>query len=126
MPSFSPCLKKAPAGHSTLNARERKAVNATIGARKELDGNIKHTGASKALAVLSSCLDAHGLVLDMVTGDMLMGEKGSRHLTISRRAPEGSDPFTPGVQIENSRVCFTWENLGTQFAPRVEVIAYLS
>lgn len=111
----------------TLKANERRAINNEITKHKELDGNVKVDSLGKALTVLTNALDKVGYNLDMVTGDILLGDKGSRLLTF-RRKSTSPDPFTEGTEIENSRISFNWEVTSTDDAglKRYEVVAYAS
>jgi hypothetical protein len=83
----------------------------------------KHLG--KVLTIITQALDVVGFQLDMVTGDLLLGEKGQRLLPYSRKS---IDPKTDPIQIQNSRISFTWENMNPdKFGPKnIEIIAYPS
>jgi hypothetical protein len=111
----------------TLKANERKAINNEITKHKELDGNVKVDSLGKALTVLTNALDKVGYNLDMVTGDILLGDKGTRMLTF-RRKSTSPDPFIEGTEIENSRISFNWEVTSTDDSgiKRYEVVAYAS
>lgn len=112
---------------STLKANERKAINDEITKHKELDGNLKVDSLGKALTILTNALDSVGYNLDMVTGDLLLGDKGNRSL-IFRRKSTSTDPFVEGTEIENSRISFNWEVTSTDDSglKRYEVVAYAS
>jgi hypothetical protein len=111
----------------TLKADERKAINNEITKHKELDGNVKVDSLGKALTVLTNALYKVGYNLDMVTGDILLGDKGSRLLTFHRKSTS-PDPFVKGTEIENSRISFNWEVTSTDDSglKRYEVVAYAS
>jgi len=47
--------------------------------------------------------------------------KGRLSIPFRRSSEEDCMP-----DIENNRIVFAWENLGTQFKPRFEFIAYVS
>ena len=115
------------ASEGTLKANERKAINNEITKHKELDGNIKVDGLGKAVTVLANALDNVGYTLDMVRGDILLGDKGSRMLEF-RRKSTSTDPFMEGPAIENSRISFNWEVTSTDDSglKRYEVVAYAS
>jgi hypothetical protein len=111
-----------------ISAAERRKINNIIHKRPELGGNVKfpqHGGKSKAIGILANALKEAGFVLDMVTGDLLLGDKGSRMLTF-RRESTNPDPFIEGEEIKNSAIHFNWENLGTQEDPNFEIVAYAS
>jgi hypothetical protein len=117
---------------STLTARERRLLNNAIHKEPILGGNEKVGKLGKALAVLTRVLSDSGFVLDMVPGDLLLGDKGNRALSFRRALPEGSDPFDEGQEVD-SKVSFNWENLDAsnsqerQFdAKRYEVVVYLT
>lgn len=94
-----------------------------------LGGNMKVDSISKGLHELGNILDSCGYNLEMVTGDMIMGEKGNILLKFSRKT---DNPFIEGVEIENSRISFAWENLelpdkdGFQSKKKYEILAYLT
>jgi hypothetical protein len=94
-----------------------------------LGGNLKVDSISKGLQEVGNILDSCGYNLEMVTGDMIMGEKGSILLKFSRKT---DNPFIEGVEIENSRISFSWENIespdkdGFQSKKKYEILAYLT
>ena len=109
-----------------LTPKEKKLISNEMGKYKELGGNIKFNrqgGKGVAIGIISKALSAVGFELDMVTGDILLGEKGNRLLSFSR---SGIGEM-PSVPVVNSRISFSWENLsGDQFNPNIEVIAYVT
>ena len=114
----------------TLKSPERIKINNKFHSYGELGGNIKLDKKEKALSIITKILNDFGFSLDMVSGDMLMGEKGNRLLTF-RVNTSGEDQFSEGLEVTNSRVSFTWENmerpqLDSGKSPRWEVIAYLT
>jgi hypothetical protein len=117
---------------STLTTRERRILGNAISKEPVLGGNEKVPKLGQALNVLSRVLSDNGFVLDMVSGDILMGHKGNRALPFRRALPEGSDAFDEGQEID-SRISFNWEDLNAsssaqrQLDPKnYEVIAYLT
>jgi len=97
---------------------EKKLIAKNLEVFPELKGLKKLESFKSTLGLISKALDAAGFELDMVTGDILLGQKGTRLLTFSKKG---------GESVGNSRINFTWENLsGDQFNPRYEVIAYVS
>ena len=105
---------------SKLTAMERKKLNNAISARGELSGNIRykqHGGKSKALALLTQLLNSMQFKLHMVSGDEILGDKGSKKLTFSRMND---------TEITNSFVVFNYENLGDMENPNFEITVYVS
>ena len=113
----------------TINKKERIKITNHIHSSKMLGGNLKVDSISKGLQEVGNILDSCGYNLEMVTGDMIMGEKGSILLAFSRKT---DNPFIEGVEIENSRISFSWENLespdkdGFQSKKKYEILAYLT
>jgi hypothetical protein len=95
---------------SILTAAEKQKINKTL-THIGLDGNGRFEKVSRGLLYITRGLDAVGFSLDMVSGDIIMGDKGSRMLPFRRKAYEGQDVFTENPEIENSRIYITWENL---------------
>lgn len=93
---------------SKLTASEKKKISNEMHKYKELGGTVKVPKLGVALNKIQMALDAAGFQLDMVSGDMLMGNKGNRLLPF-RRKSTSDDPYSEGSAIENSRINFTWE-----------------
>lgn len=114
---------------STINKKERIKLQNALHKSNVLGGNTKVDSISKGLLEVGNALDSCGYNLQMVTGDMILGPKGNILLAFSRK---GENSFVDGVEIENSRISFTWENLEKiekgNFEPkkRYEIIAYLT
>lgn len=113
-----------------LSDKERKKINNEFNIKGELGGNIKVDQKGKALNIISTILDKYGYSLDMVSADIIMGDKGNRLLPY-RKKGDPSDPFSEGPEVINSKVSFTWENMEEPFhvsnkSPRWEIIAYLT
>ena len=113
---------------STINKKERIKIQNALHKSNVLGGNTKVDSISKGLFEVGNALDACGFNLQMVTGDMILGPKGNILLSFSRK---GENSFVDGVEIENSRISFTWENLekvegGFEGKKRYEIIAYLT
>jgi len=112
-----------------INKEERIKITDHIHSSKMLGGNLKVDSISKGLQEVGNILDSCGYNLEMVTGDMIMGEKGSILLKFSRKT---DNPFIEGVEIENSRISFSWENIespdkdGFQSKKKYEILAYLT
>jgi hypothetical protein len=112
-----------------INKKDRIKITNHIHGSKMLGGNLKVDSISKGLHEVGNILDSCGYNLEMVTGDMIMGEKGSILLKFSRKT---DNPFIEGVEIENSRISFSWENIespdkdGFQSKKKYEILAYLT
>lgn len=104
-----------------ITASERRKLSNAFHKYPELEGNKKVESLGQGLSVIHMCLDDLGFELDMVTGDMLLGQSGSRNFTYRRKDPTGMSK-----EIENSRIVFTWTNLGDEFNKRYEIVAYPS
>lgn len=111
----------------TITAKEKKLIAKNLEAFPELKGLKKLESFKSTLGMISKALNDVGFELDMVTGDILLGQKGSRLLTFSRSEVEAFGRILPSESVVNSRINFTWENLNRdQFDPKYEVIAYLT
>ena len=112
-----------------LSKKERIKITNQIHGSKMLGGNMKVDSISKGLHEVGNILNSCGYNLEMVTGDMIMGEKGNILLKFSRKT---DNPFIEGIEIENSRISFAWENLelpdkdGFQSKKKYEILAYLT
>jgi hypothetical protein len=97
-----------------------------------LDGNGRFPKIEAGLAAVTNSLSELGLQLDMVTKDVIMGDKGSRNFIFRRANDQGQDPFTEKPEISNSRIVFSWERMdgpSAQYphAPhKFEILAYAS
>jgi len=97
-----------------------------------LDGNGRFEKIEAGLAAVTNALSSLGFQLDMVSKDMIMGDKGSRNFIYRRSNAPGQDPYTEKPEISNSRIVFTWERLdgpSSQYpdAPhKFEILAYAS
>lgn len=124
---FRPLQEAGPDRLSFLTAKERKQINAALHANPIFGGIKKVYEARDAISPLAEALTSVGFTLDMVSGDLLMGDRGSRQLSFRRLHPEA---FEEHPMIDNSRISFTWEDLGygrnNAEAPSVEIIAYVS
>ena len=89
-----------------ISPAERRKIAAQIYKFPVLGGNVKVSKPSEALKFIQQALDKVGFQLDMVSGDMLLGDKGSRLLPYSRTPV---NPTDEGEQVGNSRISFTWE-----------------
>ncbi len=114
-----------------LLPKEQRAIGAAF-AKVGLDGNGRFEKKEHGLQAVTNALWELGFQLDMVSADMIMGDKGMRNFIFRRKNPEGADPFTELPEISNSRIVFNWEALDRpshQYpnAPSVfEILAYAS
>lgn len=109
-----------------LTKPERRMITDSL-TQYGLDGNGRFGNTSKAITALSRALDAVGFQLEMVAGDILLGDKGSRLLPF-RKELETIKIGEEHPEVENSRIYFNWEKLGTdkEGNPVFEVLCYPS
>jgi hypothetical protein len=70
-----------------INASDRKKISDEMHKYPVLGGNEKVHNPDKAIKYVAKALDDAGFSLDMVTGDILLGDKGQRLLPFSK-APQ--------------------------------------
>ena len=97
-----------------IDAKQKKEI------RKWLDcpilkGTERVEKKEKGLQEITWRLAMAGFNLGMVTGDLILGDRGSRLLEFSARGQ--------CERVENCRISFSWEKLDEN---RVEVLAYLT
>ena len=109
-----------------LLPKEKKAIHKKM-AEVGLDGNGRFGNPSKAVSVLGGALKDVGFHLDMVHGDLILGDKGHR-LLVFRRTGENVSPLEEHPEVVNSRISFSWEKLGydNEGHPKYEVLCYPS
>jgi hypothetical protein len=103
---------------------ERTRIARALMCSDLLRGLDRNQSKPRALWAIHEALTKCGFVLDMVSADIIMGDKGQRCLSFSRQDDliDGD-----GVRIENAAICFVWENLAaTVESPRWEFLAYVS
>lgn len=107
----------------SLDARTKAQINSELRS-VGLDGNGRFQESDEGISIIWEALKNNGFVLaDAVSKDLFMGPKGNRKLRIQHLGPDPQDAFTPGSDIENSFVVYTWQEL----APgKFEILAYLS
>lgn len=106
---------------TTITATERAKITNAILDKNVLRGLDRSKSKGYAIAEVADALRNSGFELELVPGDILLGNKNTRRLSFYRK---GMDQM--GV-IKNSDVVFTWEKVGgTMEAPHFEFIAYLS
>ena len=103
-----------------LTAPLRKALNDDCYDSPVLSGRDRNITLGSAVSALSAMMDRHGFSLDMVCGDILLGDSGNRLLPFRVKH---EDSFSEHPMIENSRAVFAWEKMEDN---RVEVVAYIS
>lgn len=111
-------LSTASATHLTVS--ERKAITKGILSCDLLRGLDRTKTKGQALGAINAILNEQGFFLNMVPGDIIMGDHGNRSLPFSRQGQDQS--------IENASITFVWEELsGIKWgAKRWEFIAYVS
>ena len=109
-----------------LLPKEKKAIHKKM-AEVGLDGNGRFGNPSKAVSVWGGALKDVGFHLDMVHGDLILGDKGHR-LLVFRRTGENVSPLEEHPEVVNSRISFSWEKLGydNEGHPKYEVLCYPS
>ena len=105
-----------------LTAPERRKINNAL-RPTGLDGNGRFDGLGRAISAANNAMSPFGISTDMVTGDLLLGDQGSRVFTLIRTFTqgaehEGQDP----VELKNSRLSFSWYKMNNGY----EVVAYAS
>jgi hypothetical protein len=119
-------VAEAGAAVDKLSNSERSKISSAF-AKAGVDGNGRFEKKEHGIQAVSQALSSLGFQLDMVSGDLIMGEKGSRTLRFRRANAQGQDPFTEQPAIENSYIVFNWENLSGPGQPaRFEVQCYAS
>lgn len=119
---------KEKSDETKITTSERNKISAAF-AKVGLDGNGRFEKKEQGLAAVTSVLDQMGFQLDMVSGDMIMGDKGNRTFIFRRKNDPGQDPFSEKPEISNSRIAFVWENMGSSSpdaSSRFEILAYAS
>ena len=132
-----------------IDASERRKIANELHKYPVLQGNEKVHKPSEALKYITKALNDAGFQLNMVTGDILLGDKGQRLLSFSRapnpmyvspemaldagdRSMAGSlySGSEEGEEITNSRISFAWEV--TSVSPtnslekKFEIVAYVT
>ena len=110
-----------------FRAKQRRLLTGKLAESKILGGTQRVDGKGQGVNEVARVLGEAGYSLDMVAGDLLLGDHGTRLLSFRKANAEGADPFSEEPQYENCRVSFTWENISPRYSlPRYEIIAYLS
>ena len=94
-----------------ISNSERTKISAAF-SKAGVDGNGRFNNASKGISAVSVALDSVGFNLDMVSGDIILGDKGNRLLPYRRKT---TDSNIESPEIKNSRIAFNWEKLGDKF-----------
>ena len=106
----SPKQNKADKMVSNISQAERNKLHDSL-KKRGVDGNGRFDKKEHGLREVSNALDECGFILDMVSADIIMGDKGSRMLPFRRKNDEGADIYSEKPMIENSRLVFNWERL---------------
>ena len=119
--------KKVSAGNTyKVSTKDKRNISKSL-EKYGLDGNGRFGNPSKGISTLSKALDEAGFQLDMVSGDILLGDKNTR-LLIYRKVSETTKEFEEHPEVTNSRISYTWELLRTDEDgnPVYEILAYPS
>jgi len=114
-----------------LTSSERNLISVEF-KKAGLDGNGRFEKKEHGLRAVTDALSSLGFQLDMISSDMIMGDKGSRQFIFRRKNDPEQDPFTEKSEITNSRIVFNWEKLdGPTFSypnspNKYEILAYAS
>ena len=99
-------------GYSYKIGTPEKNNISKILAKYGLDGNGRFGNPSKGVSALAKALDEAGFHLGMVSGDILLGDEGSRLLTYHKYS-DSTKEFEEHPEVSNSRIAFNWTKLGT-------------
>lgn len=98
---------------SNISQKERTAITKEILKSDTLRGLDRSKTKGQAITEIALALERAGFTLDTVTGDILLGDHGSRFLSFSEN----------GETVENAAIYFVWEKLDDV---RYEFLAYVS
>ena len=106
------------------NKIDRATKNKIAGELKAsgLDGNGRFQESDSGVRVIGDVLTKYNLSMDMATKDMFIGPSGMRRFSILSKNTSG-DAFTPGQEIKNSMVVYSWTEMGPG---KFEIVVYLS
>lgn len=108
-----------------IRAAEKRALSNKLAhafGRVGLDGNGRFESKALAVQALARCLDEVGLSLGIVTGDLLIGDRGSRAFPLFKKKVETANTFDPDPET-NLHISFTWEKMS---AEKYEVLCYIA
>lgn len=100
---------------TTLTITERTAITRQLLTKDVLRGIDRTKTKGQALNIIGDCLNKCGFELGLVSGDIILGDRGQRILPFNRANCDNS--------IENSGIVFVWEKTGNN---SMEFIVYLS
>lgn len=118
-------LEEAEIKIDKLSNSERNKISMAF-KKLGLDGNGRFEKKEHGLRAVSEALQSLGFQLDMVSGDIIMGDKGQRNLIFRRVNSPGQDQFSENPEIRNSRIAFVWELMDRPPSPKFEILAYAS
>lgn len=122
-------MDEAAASETKISSAERKNIHAAF-QKLGLDGNGRFLKKEHGLQAVTNALSELGFTLDMVSADLIMGDKGSRNFLFRRSNDQRQDPFSEKNEIDNSRIVFNWEKLqgmqGQGGSSPFEILAYPS
>jgi hypothetical protein len=104
-------LKEVNNAPDKLAQKDRNAISSAF-TKSGVDGNGRFTSVGKGISAVASALSSVGFQLDMVSGDLVLGEKGSRMLPFRRKSITDGQEMP---EIKNSRIVFNWEKLNDNF-----------
>lgn len=114
-----------------LTTSERNLISTEF-KKAGLDGNGRFEKKEYGLKAITDVLSSLGFQLDMISADMIMGDKGRRSFIFRRKNDPKQDSFTEKSEITNSSIVFIWERMdGPTFSypnspNKFEIIAYAS
>ncbi len=104
-----------------IDPKSLKQVRRALGVSKILSGNERVDKKERGLQEIVELLHKIGYELGMVSGNTIMGEKGSVLIPYRKSNVEGQDIFTDQPDFTNSMISYSWELLSPG---RYEIIAY--
>lgn len=90
--------------------RDKRIIGKAL-AEVGLDGNGRFGNPSKGVSALAAALHKVGFELDMVSGDLLLGDNGQRNLSY-RKYSDSTGTFDEHPEVTNSRIAFNWHLQG--------------
>jgi hypothetical protein len=106
----------------TLDKKTKQQIGVDL-ANVGLDGNGRFEESDDGVGPIWQILDRYGLVIeDVINKDLFREKRGHRTFRL-RLTPSEEDPFTPGEEINNSMLVYTWQELAYM---KFEILAYVS
>ena len=115
-------IKKSQQNPNILDNRLKQQINSDL-SNSGFDGNGIFERIGQGLIKIHEILNKNNIDIENVlNANLFLGDEGRRTFDLIWSANE-TDPFTPGQQIENSMLAFTWYKRPSE---NYELIAYLS